>query len=275
MNIIAIHGLNGHAFNTWTCGDRMWLRDFLPEQVSRVRVMTYGYNSNVWDRSSTTTIPEFAQGLLGALFNKRGQRDRKRPIIFVCHSLGGIVTKLALNMARLDRHTANLNSVTRGIVFLATPHRGSDTASNSLLGVAAKAFGVRQDLLIALRINSHQLNEIDNEFRVHHKELETATFYETKKTKLSKVISSFDRVIVERPSAMLNAGKGSHFPIERDHSGICKFACKHDDDYKAVYIQIAKMVKRAKITVAARIVFKGDPVPPHPELVQALTLKLG
>jgi len=56
---------------------------------------------------------------------------------------------------------------------------------------------------------------------------------------------------------MLNPGKGSHYPIERDHSGICKFACKHDDDYKAVYIQITRMVKRAKITVAARIVFKG------------------
>jgi len=103
-------------------------------------------------------------------------------------------------MARLDKQTAVLNTVTRGIVFLATPHRGSDTASSVLLGVAAKAFGVRQDLVIALRVNSRQLNEIDNEFRVYHKELETATFYETKKTKLSKVISSFDRVVRFSPS---------------------------------------------------------------------------
>jgi hypothetical protein len=75
----------------------MWLRDFLPSQLPKTRIMTYGYNSNVFDSASTTTIPEFAQGLLGALTNARsGPKERKRPIVFVCHSLGGIVVKLVV-----------------------------------------------------------------------------------------------------------------------------------------------------------------------------------
>ncbi|KAI5810664.1 Alpha/Beta hydrolase protein, partial [Pyronema omphalodes] len=254
--IVAVHGLNGHAFDTWTAGDRMWLRDFLPHQLTRTRIMTYGYNSNVWDKLSTTTIPEFALALLSALVNKRGTKDRKRPIIFVCHSLGGIVVKLALNLARKDKHTACIAAAARGIVFLATPHRGSDTANNVVVGTLAKVLAVRQDLLIALRMDSRQLNEIDNEFRTNYENLDIATFYETKKTKLSRVVSSFDRVIVERSSATLQ-GKGPHFPIERDHRGICKFSSSHEDDYKAVYMQIARMVKKAKVTVAARVVLKG------------------
>ena len=58
----------------------------------RVRVLTYSYNSNI-DRL-TSTIPEFALGLLAALANLRGARHRSRPLVFICHSLGGIVVKL-------------------------------------------------------------------------------------------------------------------------------------------------------------------------------------
>ena len=94
-SVVAVHGLNGHAFDTWSAGDRMWLRDFLPASLPPgVRVLTYGYNSNVFDRLSTTTIPEFALGLLAALATLRGTRHRSRPLVFVCHSLGGIVVKL-------------------------------------------------------------------------------------------------------------------------------------------------------------------------------------
>ncbi|KAA8896139.1 hypothetical protein FN846DRAFT_893538 [Sphaerosporella brunnea] len=232
--LVAVHGLNGHAFQTWTAGDRMWLRDFLPEQLPKARIMTYGYNSNVWDSSSTTTIPEFAQGLLGALVNKRGRKDRKRPIVF------------ALTLALKEKSTTVISTATSGIVFLATPHRGSDTASNSVLGLAAKALG---------------LFEIEKEFRITHGALELATFYETKKTKIARVISAFDHVIVDRSSALLNVGEGVRYPLERDHRNICKFAHIHEDDYKAVSNQVARMVKAAPAAVKARAIVKALHMP--------------
>lgn len=46
-SIIAIHGLDGHAVDSWTSTNgKMWLRDFLPDVIDKARIMTYGYNTD-------------------------------------------------------------------------------------------------------------------------------------------------------------------------------------------------------------------------------------
>lgn len=209
-SIVAVHGLNGHSFQTWTSTGskpRMWLRDFLPRRIPRARIMTYGYNSNVNDKACTTTIHEFAGRLLVDLSALRRHGDEKRPIIFLCHSLGGIVVKevphsplllllrvhhdqqtappppQALNRARKEPHHALLATATHGIIFLATPHGGSKTAEfGSILGMAARALGVREDLIQTLRCDSARLKQIQADFRAHYDGcVKIATFVETRK----------------------------------------------------------------------------------------------
>lgn len=57
-SIIAITGIDGHAFNSWVgpISGKMWLRDFIPlrPQLANSRVMTYGYDMRLvsgksWD----------------------------------------------------------------------------------------------------------------------------------------------------------------------------------------------------------------------------------
>lgn len=113
-SIVAVHGLNipinGKAWkaesfgiNTWVSDDpnkpgnakfkKLWLKDFLPESFPRARVMVFGYNSNVGLNTSTAGVAGAADDLLAKLRHKR--RDiNDRPILFLCHSLGGIVVKL-------------------------------------------------------------------------------------------------------------------------------------------------------------------------------------
>lgn len=96
-SIVAVHGLNptnkaSHAELTWTAGGKLWLRDFLPKRLPKARVLLFGYNSNVAFETSTAGVLEQAENLLNLLDLHR-KADENRPIIFVAHSLGGIVVK--------------------------------------------------------------------------------------------------------------------------------------------------------------------------------------
>ena len=92
-SIVAIHGLGGHPLKTWMEEDRLWLRDFLPTSIPKARILTYGYDSGVAFGSSASNITDFARDLLERIRAKRRRTTQERPIIFVCHSMGGIVLK--------------------------------------------------------------------------------------------------------------------------------------------------------------------------------------
>lgn len=87
----AIHGLSGHAFDTWMTSTRMWLRDVLPKhtQFQSSRIMTYGYNAALITREDARSrIGDFADALLALLGDLRSStEERARPLLLVCHSL--------------------------------------------------------------------------------------------------------------------------------------------------------------------------------------------
>ena len=48
VDVVAVHGLMGDAFESWTHENRkMWLKDFLVEDVPFARIMPFGYDSAV------------------------------------------------------------------------------------------------------------------------------------------------------------------------------------------------------------------------------------
>ena len=70
-SIVAVHGLGGSAYKTWTDGKSLWLRDFLPRSVPEARVFTFGYNSSIAFGGTASRIDDFATTLLERLLQKR------------------------------------------------------------------------------------------------------------------------------------------------------------------------------------------------------------
>lgn len=105
VDVIAVHGLGGHYEKTWTSvpvaptsetpeTPCIWLKDLIPSEIPDARILSFGYNSAVALSKSIGDVEMFASQLLSLTLRERGSENQKRrPIIFVSHSLGGIVVK--------------------------------------------------------------------------------------------------------------------------------------------------------------------------------------
>lgn len=88
-SIIAVHGLNGNAFKTWTneTTKKFWLgdADMLPSNLKRARMLTFSYNATVaalFGRTSSDRILQHAHSLVAELVADRqvsGHSLRKVP----------------------------------------------------------------------------------------------------------------------------------------------------------------------------------------------------
>lgn len=109
VDIVALHGLNGHRDLTWT--DRAtglnWLSNekCLSKDIPNARILTFGYNSKTYFSRSKSNVQDFASELLAAISTRRQSAiERKRPLIFICHSLGGLVFKQACSVPSSGLH---------------------------------------------------------------------------------------------------------------------------------------------------------------------------
>ena len=198
IDVVAVHGLQGDAYKTWEHDNgSLWLRDFLPADIPHALIMTFGYNSTIAFSKSVAKIEDKALELLNLLSAKRSSTapgSLSRPIVFICHSLGGIVVKKALIIAHERDSNLDFKDIlvsTRGIAFLGVPHRGSDIAwwagfAAKLLKHASVGTTTDATLLSDLEKGSPTLANISNQFVDRARNMIIYTFYETEK--LNKVM---------------------------------------------------------------------------------------
>ncbi|KAM0146728.1 hypothetical protein ACHAPG_010988 [Botrytis cinerea] len=248
IDIVALHGIKGDAFKTWTEKNEdgvknLWLRDQLPNELPGARIFSFGYDANVLFSRGTGTIEDFATALLEDLLRERSNdKNKKRRIIFICHSMGGIVIKKALIRAFNTKLYRNIFELTSAILFLATPHMGSDETklplliskfANGLLALPMRFSGrVRDELITPLSRGSSVLVETQDEFKrlKLYDGIRVASFLEM------DICSGLKGLVVDEESAQL------HIPDERvvkmhgcDHRNICRFTGPESSSYKSVW----------------------------------------
>ena len=115
--------------------------------------------------------------------------DLQKPILFVAHSLGGLVVKKvfnrhmaliikALNIAVIDDDYKLIYKASKGIVFIGTPHRGSSLPSY-LSNILALAFSGKKYVSELAQSNT-AITEITRDFIKHAVDMHFVSFYESK-----------------------------------------------------------------------------------------------
>ena len=149
-----------------------WPSQLLPNDIDDVRILTFGYDADVvnfWDPASRNKISNHAENLVGALSRDRERAHAEdRKIVFVTHSLGGLVMQNALYLSREspEAHLRQVEQCTIGICFIGTPHNGSNIAAwasfaTKLINVIKPA---NSDIVGVLKPGSEMLSTIQNSF---------------------------------------------------------------------------------------------------------------
>ncbi|KAF4471766.1 alpha beta-Hydrolase [Fusarium albosuccineum] len=247
--------------------DVFWPKDLLSkhECCEKARIMTYGYDSDIIkmvDTANFTTITGEGQSLLNALARKRVEAMH-RPLMFITHSLGGLIVKSALNLSfiKTGESVKDLRAVvdsTFSIIFFGTPHRGSTQAEFGLMvakvvsNLTMKPYNPK--ILSTLGPNTEILTRLRTDFEstlehmVNHSRFESSTFQEGKGFSSFK---GFQGKVVEDDSSELNRNdRNDH--IDRNHTDMCKFSGESDPEYDKVTGEIERHITRLQQKTSER-----------------------
>ncbi|KAK3296669.1 uncharacterized protein B0H64DRAFT_106611 [Chaetomium fimeti] len=260
IDFIFVHGLFGGSRKTWSYSQdpaMFWPKEWLPNEVGfrHVRLHSYGYNSDGSRRKSFLTVHDFAQALLADIYNSPELRKHgDTPIVFVAHSMGGLVVKKAYLLAVNDPTYKSISHRIHTMYFLGTPHRGADSAQITrtiryAAGHGSKAYiddlvpgsgalNVGLDTLDTSRLRckrSHHCQnttanicqQINDEFRHVCSSVRLWSFFEGVPTAFGLLSS----LVVEKESAILGL-PGEHIQyVDADHRHLCKFDSPNSPNY--------------------------------------------
>lgn len=178
LDVIFVHGLNGDAIQTWEFDKPQSWADWLSSNFAvNIWTLSYRIRSSRWTGGSMP-LSDRAKNVLATL---DGILSTPRPILFVCHSYGGLLVKQMLNSAL---HTwaiyRPLASRIKGVVFLGTPNTGSSVANYfDIMGKIIRT----SEAIEELRVNEAAIRELNDWFRNFASEgLEILVFAEDLKT---------------------------------------------------------------------------------------------
>jgi ankyrin repeat protein len=225
-------------------GDVFWPADLACITIPDSRILTYGYDTHIrhWaiGPRSQNTVRDHARDLMHALNALRQSGgERCRPVLFVAHSLGGIVVKEALRQARNSALTDPCRNVlerTFAIMFFGTPHRGADPRNifHHVVGTSIQLLGFKapERIVNNLMPNAEQLAELREDFITMTQERgwRIWSFQEEYPHKLL-----FGKKVVNDQSSCLGVPTlESKQHISRDHVEMCRFAGLEDPEYRKV-----------------------------------------
>ena len=158
-NIVFIHGINSNVTSCWTNGSTYWPKDVAHDIESDQGLSQFGVYA--FDYPATLNAGTFALGdvvnLLKAELHEEGIASGSK-IVFVCHSMGGIVARRYIVT---EQQYFGERGTRIGLFLLASPTLGSHYAN------LAAFLGVKSAQIEALKASQMNvwLNDLHTDFR--------------------------------------------------------------------------------------------------------------
>lgn len=242
-DVIFIHGLAGDPLATWHPAgkpDDFWPK-WLAVDLPTVGVWSFGYSAPILKFTGAPMM--LVDRAINALahFEVAGIGDA--PIVFVAHSLGGLLVKqIVRHCAEYPGpYTTKILKQTKGVIFLATPHSGSQTATwaNRLISL------VTGPIVNELAKDSTHLRDLNTWYRNHVGSLQIKhqIYAETKPLHGS--------LIVDQASADPGVADLIPIPVEADHAGIAKPTSRQSLLYQRVRTFVVHIAEAGPMSALA------------------------
>ncbi|CCF38951.1 hypothetical protein CH063_00303 [Colletotrichum higginsianum] len=291
VDIVFVPGLGAHPEDSWksesgfnwatgiydgvskTSSESTSKKDGLARDFPRARILLYQYESAwVGDLKVKTFMRDIAKTMLEGLQANR-EKIRDRPIVFIGHSMGGLVVAKAITLAA-DTYRDIFPRVFEciaGCAFFGTPFGGAHVAAvASMLGDIGERLGYTKSsaLVKMMTPGDESLNELRGDFLRLALKLSPAVqltcFYEnhptdftqerygTTMSKIAKaIIPKKDQDFVTRESATLPGIE--EMGLAANHRDLVKFADFKDSRYQLVREPLKRIIHGANLVVKNRL----------------------
>uniref|UniRef100_A0A8C1YVA3 Protein SERAC1 n=1 Tax=Cyprinus carpio TaxID=7962 RepID=A0A8C1YVA3_CYPCA len=233
-DVLFVHGLLGAAFKTWRQKDldeteddkvegvredytECWPKSWLAADCPNLRILSVEYDTHLSDwkakcpaENQRKSLAYRSQELLRKL---KDAGVGERPVVWVAHSMGGLLVKKMLLDASKDPDLSPLIKNTKGILFYSVPHHGTFMAGYSV--------NVRYLLFPSIEVkelcrDSPALRDLNENFLniTKEQEFKVLSFAETLPTSIGPML------------------KMLHPDVDVDHLNICKPEKKDSFLYK-------------------------------------------
>lgn len=236
-DILFIHGLLGAAFKTWRQQDidrhldkkasekeedyiQCWPKTWLASDCPSLRIISVEYDTHLSDWKAKCPVEAHRKSIAfrsSELLDKlKAAGIGDRPLVWVSHSMGGLLVKKMLVDASKNPEMDKIVNNTRGIVFYSVPHHGSQLAEYS---INARYLLFPSVEVKELSKDSPALKELNDDFLsfAKDKKFSVLSFAETLPTHIGSMIKLH---VVPVESADL--GIGDLIPVDVNHLNICK-----------------------------------------------------
>lgn len=246
IHVLFIHGLDGDADNTWLergSKEHSWPL-WLLEDSDELNIWSIEYSAPKFTfNNSGMGIPDHATNILEHILKIPELSEGE--IIFVCHSLGGLITKQILRIANDQATRAATQEFlgrVSGVAFLATPHLGSDISSlgkRIIPRIMMRGLALLKPSIAAASLsrNDPNLRELNNWYR------EWVSGRNIRHLVLAETESMYGVIdVVKQDSADPGLDGVRAIPIAANHEDICKPVNKEDN----IYIQVKGFLTQKK-----------------------------